>query len=457
MMFRKVRKIHFVGIGGAGMSGIAELLLNLNFEISGSDIKDSAVVERLRKLGAKIEIGHRVENLASAQVVVYSSAVLLDNPELAEARRRGVPVIPRAEMLAELMRMKEGIAVAGSHGKTTITSLLASILAEAGLDPTAVIGGRLEKFGGGARLGQGQYIVAEADESDGSFLLLSPIIVVVTNIDPEHLDHYGTFERLKDAFASFVNRVPFYGAALLGIDSVGVCDILHNVKKPFVTYGFSPQADFQVRDYEQNRNRTKFVAYSRKEGELANIEFGMPGRHHAANALASFVVARDLDVPVDVICRAIADFSGLHRRFEILGEFKGVIVVDDYGHHPGEIESVLNAAREGWPERRLVVVFQPHRYTRTRTLYDEFCKTFHLTDVLVGTEIYPASEKPIAGVTGEKLFSDIAKRGQREVVFVADKTNVAAEVKKMVKAGDMVVFVGAGDIWQEARKLVELL
>lgn len=456
-MFRKVRKIHFVGIGGAGMSGIAELLLNLNFEVSGSDIKDSPVVERLRKFGAKIEIGHRPENLGEAEVVVYSSAVPLDNPELSEARRRGIPVIPRAEMLAELMRMKEGIAVAGSHGKTTITSLLASILAEAGLDPTAVIGGKLEKFGGGARLGQGQYIVAEADESDGSFLLLSPMIVVVTNIDPEHLDHYGTFERLKDAFASFVNRIPFYGVAILGIDSIGVCDILHNIKKPFVTYGFSYQADYQVRDYEQNRDRVKFVAYSRKDGELANIEFGMPGKHHAANALASFVVARNLDVPTDVICRAIKDFSGLHRRFEILGEFKGVIVVDDYGHHPREIESVLNAARAGWPERRLVVVFQPHRYTRTRALYDEFLKIFHLADVLVGTEIYPASEKPIAGVTGEKLFSDIAKHGQREVVFVEERTNVAKEVRKITKPGDMVVFVGAGDIWQEAKKLIELL
>ncbi|HDH97424.1 MAG TPA: UDP-N-acetylmuramate--L-alanine ligase, partial [Proteobacteria bacterium] len=330
-MFRRVRRIHFVGIGGAGMSGIAELLLNLGFEVTGSDIKDSPVIERLRRLGARVRIGHSSENLGDAEVVVYSSAVTLDNCELVEARKRGIPVIPRAEMLAELMRMKEGIAVAGSHGKTTITSLLAYVLSEAGLDPTAVIGGRLEKFGGGARLGQGPYLVAEADESDGSFLLLSPIIAVVTNIDPEHLDHYGTFERLRGAFASFVNRIPFYGVAVLGVDSDGVCDILPNIKKPFVTYGFSPQADFQVRSYVQRGNRISFVAYSREEGELAEVEFGIPGRHHALNALAALIVARELDVPMDVAVGAVSDFSGLHRRFEILGEFGGVLIVDDYG------------------------------------------------------------------------------------------------------------------------------
>jgi UDP-N-acetylmuramate--alanine ligase len=447
-MYGKIEKIHFVGIGGIGMSGIAEVLLNLGYKVSGSDLKGSDTTERLAALGGEIFIGHARENLKNADVVVTSTAVGSDNPEVVEAGERKIPVIPRAEMLAELMRMKYGIAIAGTHGKTTTTSMVATILTHGGIDPTIVIGGKLNTLGSNAKLGQGKFLVAEADESDGSFLKLSPTIAVVTNIDADHLDYYrGGIDEIKGIFVDFINKVPFYGMVVLCLDDRNVAEIIPLVKKRFVTYGFSSQADIRATHVRLEGNRTTFVAHY-KGYRMGEISFSMPGTHNVLNALACMAVAMELDVPFDKIQEGFDRFGGVGRRFQIKGEENGIMVVDDYGHHPAEIRATLAAGKNGWPERRLVVAFQPHRYTRTKELFDEFVTAFYDADVLILTDIYAASEQPIAGVSAETLVAAIRDHGQKDVTYIADREKVAAHLHAVARAGDIVLTLGAGNLWQ---------
>jgi UDP-N-acetylmuramate--alanine ligase len=455
-MFRNLKpRIHFVGIGGIGMSGIAEVLLNLGYQVSGSDLRASDITARLASLGGTIAIGHRAENVAAADVVVISSAVPRQNPEVVAARARGVPVIPRAEMLAELMRLKTGIAVAGSHGKTTTTSMVAHLLAAAGLDPTAVVGGRLNNFGSNAKLGRGELMVVEADESDGSFLRLSPTVAVVTNIDPEHLDHYGDFERLRAAFAEFINRVPFYGLAVLCVDHPTVQGLLPEVEKRHVTYGLGPLADYQATDLLLEGFRSVFRA-SRKGESLGRFELAMVGEHNVLNALAALAVADELGVPVEASREALAAFRGVDRRFTVRGTAAGVTVIDDYGHHPAEVRATLAGARRAFG-RRLVVAFQPHRYSRTRDLREEFATAFNDADLLFCTEIYAAGEDPIPGVTGEALVETLRAHGHREVVYAADRPALLELLLGRVLPGDLVVTLGAGDITRVGGELLERL
>lgn len=454
-MKRKVQKVHFVGIGGIGMSGLAEVLLNLGYQVSGSDLVESETTLRLRKLGAEIAIGHRAENLKEADVVVISSAVRPDNPEVLSAQERLIPVIPRAEMLAELMRMKYGIAIAGAHGKTTTTSMIATVLAQAGLDPTAVIGGKLNSFGSNAKLGEGEILVAEADESDGSFLQLSPIIAVVTNIDPEHLDYYKDLPRLQEAFLKFINRLPFYGLAILCADCENIQSLLPRIRKRFVTYGLNRKANFWAKDISYEGIQTTFTA-GKGNQVLGEITMRMPGRHSVYNALATLATAAELDIPFSVVQQALASFSGVQRRFEIKGEVAGIMVVDDYGHHPTEIKATLRAAKEGW-QRRTVVIFQPHRYTRTRDLFKEFLTAFQDADVLVLTGIYPAGEDPLPGITAQGLYEGIKGYGHKDVSLILDKKDILAQVLPRLKSGDMVITLGAGDIWKVGGELINQL
>ena len=456
IMYGKIEKIHFVGIGGIGMSGIAEVLLNLGYKVSGSDLRSSEITERLASLGGEIFYGHARENIANVDVVVISSAVHDDNPEVIEARERLIPVIPRAEMLAELMRMKYGIAIAGTHGKTTTTSMVSTILGHAGIDPTIVIGGRLDSIGSNAKLGQGKFLVAEADESDGSFLKLSPTIAVVTNIDADHLDFYSGIDQIKDTFVEFINKIPFYGLAVLCLDSGNVADIIPRVKKRFITYGLSSQADFRASDIRISGNATSFVAHFKGE-RLGEVSFKMPGAHNVLNALACIAVAMELNVPFEVIRDGFRDFGGVGRRFQIKGEEGGIMVVDDYGHHPTEIKATLAAAKGGWGDRRLVVVFQPHRYTRTKELFAEFVKSFYDADLLVLTDIYPAGEPPIPGVTAEALWQSVRKHGQKDAVYIADREAIAGHLLKIARAGDIVLTLGAGNIWQVGEALLAAL
>jgi UDP-N-acetylmuramate--alanine ligase len=455
-MYGKIEKIHFVGIGGIGMSGIAEVLLNLGYKVSGSDLRQSETTDRLTSLGGEIFTGHTRENVADVDVVVISSAVHDDNPEVMEARERLIPVIPRAEMLAELMRMKYGIAIAGTHGKTTTTSMVSTILGFAGIDPTIVIGGRLDSIGSNAKLGQGKFLVAEADESDGSFLKLSPTIGVVTNIDADHLDFYSGIEEIKDTFVEFINKVPFYGLAVLCLDSPNVADVIPKVKKRFTTYGLSSQADFRASDIRLAGNSTAFVAHYKGE-RLGEISFKMPGAHNVLNALACVAVAMELNVPFSVIQEGFKDFGGVGRRFQIKGEAKGIMVVDDYGHHPTEIRATLAAAKGGWSERRLVVAFQPHRYTRTKELFDDFLKAFYDADVLILTDIYPAGEQPIPGATSSALAAGIRKHGQKDVAHIADREELCDHLLKVLKPGDLCLTLGAGNLWQVGEKLLKRL
>ncbi len=454
-MKRKIRRVHFVGIGGIGMSGIAEVLLNLGYRVAGSDLAESETVLRLRRLGAEILIGHRPENLKNADVVVISSAVRQDNPEVIAAHERLIPVIPRAEMLAELMRMKYGIAVAGTHGKTTTTSMIASVLAHGGLDPTAVIGGKLNIFGSNAKLGQGELLVAEADESDGSFLRLSPTIAIVTNIDPEHLDHYGTLEEVQKAFLEFINKVPFYGLAILCLDHENVQALIPRVRKRFVTYGLSTQANFRATEISFHGLTASFRAFE-NDRELGPISIQMPGLHSVYNALATVATASELGLRFEVVRESLGSFSGVQRRFQIKGEGQGVMVVDDYGHHPAEIKATLSAAKRGW-ERRTVVVFQPHRYSRTRDLFKDFLTAFNEADVLFLTAIYPAGEDPIVGVDALGLYEGIKEHGHKDVTFVPDKKAVLEKLMPRLKPGDMVMTLGAGDIWKVGEALVQEL
>lgn len=455
-MFRKQdTKIHFVGIGGMGMCGIAEVLANMGYRVSGSDMNDTEITRHLASIGCSVKQGHRADNLGEADVVVVSSAIKGYNPEVEAARARSIPVIPRAEMLAELMRMKTGIAVAGTHGKTTTTSLLAHVLAEARLDPTMVIGGKVKGLGSNARLGQGTLLVAEADESDGSFLVLTPTIAIVTNIDPEHLDHYGSVERMHEAYLQFINRVPFYGLAVLCLDSVAVRGLLPGVRKRHRTYGFAGDADLQAVHVQVATDGTRCDVLERGRW-IGELRLRMFGRHNALNALAVTAAATELGVPFPVIAAALASFEGIDRRFEVRGEVGGVTVVDDYGHHPEEVKATLRAAREGFG-RRLVAVFQPHRYTRTRDLFESFLSAFDDADLLVLTEIYAAGEDRIEGVSGEALYEALKRRGHADVRFVADRRAIAAELVPHLRGGDMVVTLGAGDVHRVGDELLRAL
>ena len=454
-MFKKIQRLHFVGIGGSGMSGIAEVLLTLGYRVSGSDLAASEATRRLESLGGTIFIGHRAAHVEGAQVVVISSAVAPSNVEVVAARERMIPVIPRAEMLAELMRLKYGIAVAGAHGKTTTTSMIATVLAHGGLDPTAVIGGKLNRFGGPAKLGQGEFLVAEADESDGSFLKLSPTIAVVTNIDREHLDHYGDLDRIKQAFLDFMNKVPFYGTVILCLDEPHLQALLPRIEKRSRTYGRTSHADLTAREIAFGPKGTRFAAVLNGT-DLGRFSLSAPGGHNVSNAMAAILVGLELDLPVEAIRDGLAQFSGVERRFQIRGEAGGVIVVDDYGHHPTEIRATLAGAKEGWG-CRVVVVFQPHRYTRTRDLFADFCTAFYQADVLVVTDIYPAGEAPIAGVTAQALAAAIREHGHRDATYAESREAAVERVAKAARPGDMVITLGAGDVWKVGAALLERL
>ncbi|MGH7831274.1 MAG: UDP-N-acetylmuramate--L-alanine ligase [Candidatus Binatia bacterium] len=455
-MLEKKHRVHFVGIGGIGMSGIAEVLLNLGYSVTGSDLRESETTQRLKSLGAEIFLGHREENLAgNPSVVVISAAVKFSNPEVSEARRRHIPVIPRAEMLAELMRMKYGVAVAGSHGKTTTTSMIATVLSVAGLDPTMVIGGRVRALGSNAKMGEGEILVAEADESDGTFLLLSPTIAVVTNIDREHMDFYQTMDRLSDSFLAFINKVPFYGVAVLCLDDPQVRALLPKVKKRFITYGLTPEADFYAQEL-QTRAMESQCSVWHGSNRLGKLKLHLPGRHSATNALAAVAVGAELEIPFPQVAQALESFTGIHRRFEIKGEAGGITVIDDYGHHPAEIRATLQAIRESWT-CPLTVIFQPHRYSRTRDLFDDFLVSFEGADRLILTEIYAAGEEPIAGVGGERLYRAIKRRGHLDVEFVPEKNEIVKRLLPKLKDGEIVLTLGAGDVYRVGEELVEAL
>ncbi len=459
-MFRKIQHIHLVGIGGSGMSGIAEVLLTLGYKVTGSDLSPSETTKRLEELGGRIFLGHQESNIGEAQVVVVSSAVSLTNPEVLAARDRLIPVIPRAEMLAELMRLKYGIAIAGAHGKTTTTSMVAVVLAQGGLDPTFVVGGKVTALGSHARLGRGDFLVAEADESDGSFLRLSPSIVTVTNIDREHLDFYGTMERLERSFLEFINRIPFYGLAVLCADDERIRGLLPHIVKRYQTYGLeegdgSPPPDFRATDIALKEWGAEFRAHFRGKS-LGPFRLAIPGRHNVSNALAAIAIGLELEIPVDQIRKGLNTFSGVERRFELRGERAGITIMDDYGHHPTEIRATLSAVKQGW-NRRMVVLFQPHRYTRTRDLLEDFAHAFDLADVLFVTDIYPAGEDAIPGVSGEGLAAAVREAGHPAVTWVARKQDLAAQVRPVLRPGDFVMTLGAGDIWKAGKELLELL
>jgi UDP-N-acetylmuramate--alanine ligase len=451
----RIRAIHFVGIGGIGMSGIAEVLLASGFSVSGSDRKESEVTRRLADLGARIALGHAAEHVVGADVVVFSSAVPRDNPELEAARRAAIPVIPRAEMLAELMRLKDGVAIAGSHGKTTTTSLVATVLREAGLDPTVVIGGKLNVLGSNAARGAGELLLAEADESDGSFLHLTPVVAVITNIDAEHLDHYGDHEGVKAAFAEFANRVPFYGLVVACLDHPDVQDILPRIEKRTATYGLSAQADYRAKDPTVEGLSTTFTLIRRGE-DLGEVTVRMPGIHNVLNTLAVVAVADELQVPLETTKTALSGFGGVHRRFTVVGEADGVTVVDDYGHHPAEVQVTLEAAQRAYG-RRLVVAFQPHRYTRTHHLFDELTRAFNRADVLLLADVYAAGEAPIEGATSEALAQAIREHGHRDVSHAGPREALVGALLERLEPGDVVLTLGAGDITKTGPALLEAL
>ncbi|MFT4179834.1 MAG: UDP-N-acetylmuramate--L-alanine ligase [Thermomonas sp.] len=451
-------RVHFVGIGGVGMSGIAEVLCTLGYKVSGSDNADNAVTRRLASLGVVICKGHASANVLDADCVVVSSAIKPDNPELLEARAQRIPVVPRAEMLAELMRFKRGVAVAGTHGKTTTTSLTASVLAEGGMDPTFVIGGQLLAAGANARLGKGDWLVAEADESDGSFLRLNPAVAVVTNIDADHLENYGgDFERVKQAFSEFLHRLPFYGLAVLCIDDAEVAQLARATPRHVVTYGFAPEADVRAADVRQRGPRMHFTLCL-PDGTRTNVALALPGRHNVQNALAAAAIGWQLGVPNASIAKALENFQGIGRRFNqlatlTLADGGEVALVDDYGHHPKELAAVFDAARGGWPEKRLVVAFQPHRYTRTRDLFDEFAAVLSGVDALVLTEVYPAGEAPIAGADAKSLARSIRTRGRVDPVVVGGASELRETLAGVLRDGDLLLLMGAGDIGAAAQQL----
>ncbi|WP_341659212.1 UDP-N-acetylmuramate--L-alanine ligase [Vibrio sp.] len=457
---RRVKCIHFIGIGGAGMSGIAEVLLNEGYQISGSDLADNQVTERLALKGARIFIGHNESNVQKASVVVVSTAVSEDNPEIKAARKARIPVVRRAEMLAELMRFRHGIAVAGTHGKTTTTALVTQIYSEAGLDPTFVNGGLVKSAGTNARLGSSRILIAEADESDASFLHLQPMVSIVTNIESDHMDTYGgDFETLKQTFIDFLHNLPFYGQAIVCIDDPVVCELIPRISRQVITYGFDEQADVRIENYCQHGQQGKFTVVRNGRADL-EITLNIPGRHNALNAAAAIAVATEDEIEDDAILRAMASTQGTGRRFEHLGEFETgnglVMLVDDYGHHPTEVDVTIQAARNGWQDKRLVMIFQPHRYSRTRDLYDDFANVLEQVDVLLMLDVYSAGEKPIAGADGRSLCRTIRSRGKLDPIFVPDISALPSVLANVLQDGDLVLTQGAGDIGKVAKQLAAL-
>ncbi len=454
-MYGKIKRLHFVGIGGIGMSGIAEVLINMGYTVTGSDLKESETVKRLIGLGARIHIGHEAENVRDTDVVVISSAVRQDNPEVAEAHSLGIPVIPRAQMLAELMRLRYGIAVAGSHGKTTTTSMIESVLSYGGLDPTIVVGGKVQTLGTNARLGEGSFMVVEADESDGSFMLLSPVISVLTNIDEEHMDHYKDMEELVGTFTSFMNKIPFYGLSVLCVDCPRVSSIAKDYQKRLVTYGFSPDAELRAQDVKIHGFETEFTVVQ-EDTVLGNIKIHSPGRHVAQNALAAIAVGMELGMSFEHVKEGLSKFKGIGRRLEIKGSSGGITVVDDYAHHPREIEVTIEAIKETGAGR-VVVMFQPHRYSRTSLLFDEFVQVLLQADKLFLLDIYAASEDPIEGVSSQRLFEAIKESGHEDVTYINGSQSVARAVLEAIESGDTVLTLGAGNVWTYGEEIVEAI
>ena len=458
-MKQKIKHLHFIGIGGSGMSGIAEVLLNLGYQVSGSDLAENAPAKRLKGLGAKVVIGHAAGNIAGADVVVISSAVKADNPEVIAAKAARVPVVPRAMMLAELMRFKQGIAIAGTHGKTTTTSLIAHVLGEAGLDPTCVIGGRLNSIGTNARLGQGEYLVAEADESDASFLYLQPIMAVVTNIDQDHMETYEhDFARLKSAFVEFLEHLPFYGLAVLCADDANIREIMPRLSKPTLTYGLSEDAELRAVNVTADNGKMRFTAISCRDKKVLDVELALPGLHNVCNALSAIAIAREVGVSDAHIARGLASFTGVGRRFQRYGEVAittggHYTLVDDYGHHPVEMEATLAAARGAFPGRRVVLAFQPHRYSRTRDLFEDFVKVLSTVDELILADVYPAGEAPIVAADGRALTRAVRVAGKVEPLFVNTADEIAAAVESRVRDGDVVITMGAGSVGGVAPRL----
>jgi UDP-N-acetylmuramate--alanine ligase len=451
-MFKRIQKIHFVGIGGVGMSGIAEVLLNQGFSVSGSDVRESPTTQRLASLGANIFQGHHAEHLKEVDVVVVSSAIKSSNPEVVEAQLRQIPLIPRAEMLAELMRLKYGITVAGTHGKTTTTSMVAVILQRAGMDPTVVVGGRLNALGSNAKLGTGEFMVVETDESDRSFLLLSPTLAIVTNIDEDHMESYEGIEDLKDSFVHFMNKVPFYGTVILCLDDPHLQSLIPRIRRRILSYGFSGQADLNILTPTFAGFRSHF--YLRMRGEdLGEFELGIPGRHNVLNAAAAVAVGIDLGISVETVKDALMSFSGADRRFQVKGQGRGVTIIDDYAHHPTEIKATLEAARQ-LGDQRIVVVFQPHRYSRTQYCFDEFARSFYQADVLIVTDIYPAGEEPIEGVTSQKLVEAIHSFGHKSVRYIPALLDIPTILDPELKEGDLIISMGAGNIWKVTEDLL---
>lgn len=460
-MYKRFGKVHFVGIGGVGMSGIAEVLNNLGYEVDGSDMRESETTGRLRALGINVSIGHKAGNLKDADVVVISSAVSADNPEVAGARKMSIPVIPRAEMLAEIARLKYGVLVAGAHGKTTTTSLIASVLGDGKLDPTVVIGGKLKGIGSNARLGQGEFLVAEADESDGSFLKLSPTVAVVTNIDKEHIDFFGNIDEIKNAFLEFINKVPFYGLAILCGDNEHIRDIMPKVRRRFITYGLSEGLDLVAGNITTSGIHSTFDA-ELNGASIGKFEVPLIGEHNVCNCLAAIAVANDLKIRMDIIREALKNFSGVQRRFEFKGAVDGINVIDDYGHHPTEIMAILKAVRASLPygrgaakQGRLVVLFQPHRYTRTRDLLGEFIDAFGDADRIVLMDIYPAGEIPLPGVNSELLLRGITDKG-KDIVYIKSRGEVLDYLCSQLREGDTLLTLGAGDVWKTGEEFLEI-
>ncbi len=451
-MYGKIKRIHFVGIGGIGMSGIAEVLLNIGYEISGSDIGQSLTVKRLKDLGATITIGHSAENVEGAGVVVISSAIKSDNPEVLRAKEINIPVIPRAEMLAELMRLRYGIAVAGSHGKTTTTSMTAAVLSYGKLDPTIVVGGKVKTMGTNARLGRGDFMVVEADESDGSFLKLSPVISVLTNIDEEHMDYYKNMDELENAFMAFLDKIPFYGLSVLCIDCPRTKELSHNFEKRFITYGFDKEAELRAQDVKISGFETNFDVYL-NGADLGSVTLHVPGRHNAQNALAAIAVGMELGMSFEDTSKGLSEFRGIDRRLQIKGKQRGITVIDDYAHHPSEIEVTLSAIKESH-DGRVVVIFQPHRYSRTKLLFDEFARVLVDTDMLYIMDIYAASEEPIDGVSSEILCQSVIEKGGKNVRYLNGE-DMLSTVLDDLKQNDIVLTLGAGNIWAFGEKIVE--
>jgi len=455
-MFKNIKRVHFVGIGGIGMSGIAEILLNQGFEISGSDKSLSEVTNRLSELGIKVYEGHSAENVKDADVLVYSSAVMLDNPEVQEAIAKKIPVIKRSEMLAETMRLKYGVGIAGTHGKTTTTSMVGLTLTEGNIDPTIIVGGKLSGLGGtNARLGNGEFIVVEADEFDRTFLKLTPVIAAITTLESEHLDTYKDLDDIKTAFIEFANKVPFYGFVVLCLDEPALQDIIPKINKKIITYGLTAQADVRAVDIEHNKFLSRYtVKYKGKE--LGEIELKIPGVHYVKNSLVAVIIATELGINFKTIKKALESFTGVYRRFEVKYN-KELMVVDDYAHHPTETSATLAGIRAGWLDNRLVAVFQPHLYSRTKDFYQEFGRSFLNTDIFICTDVYPAREKPIEGVTGELISNATKSFGHRNVIYVEDKNDIPNVLNNLKQDGDIIITMGAGDIWKYGEKFVDML